>query len=97
MKILTCACCGSDVTCPQFFNGQVYGYTCIKKVCPTQKQTKVVFVAAELVSEKAVGPFVQVCVKVDGKKAFGMFSKATFAQVHTVQDGTMFVNPNAFK
>ena len=40
MAILKCFCCGADVTMPQFFNGEVYGYTCILKVNPTQKQVK---------------------------------------------------------
>lgn len=38
---LQCACCGSDITAPQFYNGQMYGYTCITKVAPKQKKNKV--------------------------------------------------------
>ena len=37
---LQCACCGSDITAPQFYNGQMYGYTCITKVAPKQKKNK---------------------------------------------------------
>ena len=39
---LQCACCGSDITAPQFYNGQMYGYTCITKVAPKQKKNKAV-------------------------------------------------------
>jgi hypothetical protein len=47
MKVIQCACCGADVTMPQFYNGLAYGYTCIKKVAPKQKQTKIVYVQAD--------------------------------------------------
>lgn len=40
MFLPTCACCNADLTCPQFFNGKVYGYTCILKVNPQQKRVK---------------------------------------------------------
>lgn len=36
-----CFCCGSELTAPQFYKGNVYGWTCIKKVSPKKKQTKV--------------------------------------------------------
>ena len=39
-KVYSCTCCGSTVTCPYFFNGGVYGYTCIKKVNPSAKKIK---------------------------------------------------------
>ncbi len=98
MKTLTCACCGSDVTCPQFFDGKVYGYTCIKKVCPTQKQVKVVYVAAEVVSVKSMGNMQDVIVVISGVKHRKLFlSNTSWLRVHTVQDGNVFVNPYAFK
>lgn len=31
LKSLSCACCGAELTKPQFFNGKVYGFTCITK------------------------------------------------------------------
>lgn len=34
-----CACCGADITAPQFYKGKAYGYTCITKVSP-QKRVK---------------------------------------------------------
>lgn len=39
-KIFTCSCCGADVTSPQFFQGKVYGWTCIKRANPAAKQVK---------------------------------------------------------
>ena len=32
MKLVSCTCCGSDVTVPYFHNDKPYGYTCITKV-----------------------------------------------------------------
>lgn len=49
MSILKCFCCGADVTMPQFFNGNAYGYTCILKVNPTQKQVKIKWFLADSV------------------------------------------------
>ena len=53
---LTCFCCGADITAPQFYKGKAYGYTCILKVNPEAKQTrlgKAAFVKGEVV--KIVG------------------------------------------
>lgn len=50
---LTCACCGADITAPQFYKGKAYGYTCILKVNPEAKQVKAgkaVFAKGELIS-----------------------------------------------
>lgn len=38
--MFNCSCCGTDVTSPYFFNGGVYGYTCIKKINPKVKRNK---------------------------------------------------------
>lgn len=46
-KVYQCACCSSDVTAPYFFEGKVYGYTCIKKVAPAAKRTKAVYDLAD--------------------------------------------------
>ena len=50
LKTLTCSCCGSDVTCPQYYQGKVYGYTCITKVAPKAKKVKTVMAVVEVVS-----------------------------------------------
>lgn len=38
--MFNCSCCGTDVTSPYFFNGGVYGWTCIKKVNSNAKKNK---------------------------------------------------------
>ena len=38
--MFNCSCCGTDVSIPYFFEGGVYGYTCIKKVNPKAKRNK---------------------------------------------------------
>jgi hypothetical protein len=38
--MFNCSCCGTDVTSPYFYNGGVYGWTCIKKVNPNAKRNK---------------------------------------------------------
>lgn len=47
MKTLYCACCGSEVTCPQFFDGKIYGYSCITKVDPSRIKSKKKFLPYE--------------------------------------------------
>lgn len=38
--MFNCSCCGTEVTSPYFFNGGVYGWTCIKKVNQNAKRNK---------------------------------------------------------
>lgn len=38
--MFNCSCCGTEVTSPYFYDGGVYGYTCIKKVNPNTKRNK---------------------------------------------------------
>lgn len=38
--MFNCSCCGTDLTSPYFYNGGVYGYTCIKKVNPSARKRK---------------------------------------------------------
>lgn len=38
--MFNCTCCGTEVNSPYFFEGGVYGYTCIKKVNPKAKRNK---------------------------------------------------------
>jgi hypothetical protein len=44
--MIRCTCCQAEITCPQFFNGKPYGYTCVKKVSG-QKRVKREYVACE--------------------------------------------------
>lgn len=45
--MIRCTCCQAEITCPQFFNGNPYGYTCIKRVDPALKRKKVVYQACD--------------------------------------------------
>lgn len=109
-KILTCTCCGAEITAPQFFNGKPYGWTCIKKVNPAAKQVKVVYVTvevsgvfaystnanitADVLTTGTFGYSPMLVIKHNGKKAYINCSGATVA---FVQDGTMFVEERAYK
>lgn len=51
MSILTCFCCGTEVTAPQFFNGKAYGWTCIKKVSDQKRvKSKLGFIKCKVLS-----------------------------------------------
>ena len=47
--MLKCFCCGSEITSPQIFDGNIYGYTCIKKVSPNYKRTRKSVFQVELI------------------------------------------------
>lgn len=68
---LVCSCCGAELTKPQFFNGRMYGYTCINKVAPKQKKSNIVMHMVALVSIKSINNTarMQVVFSVNGKKA----------------------------
>ena len=36
----TCELCGEELTCPQIYDGKIYGWSCIKKVNPNAKKAK---------------------------------------------------------
>ena len=38
--MFNCTCCGTEVTSPYFYNGGVYGYTCIKKLNTNARRNK---------------------------------------------------------
>ena len=38
--MFNCSCCGTEVNSPYFYDGGVYGWTCIKKVNPNTKRNK---------------------------------------------------------
>ena len=84
--MIRCTCCQAEITAPQFYNGNPYGYTCIKKVDPAYKRTKTVYVAVEaykVVSDADINISTRhaVNVKVGGKwkqvVAYGIFSGKT--------------------
>lgn len=71
---LRCECCGSDITAPQFYNGKMYGYTCITKVAPRQKRNS----AKDLI----VIPFEHVENNIDN---FIPFNKVTIRQSNRIK------------
>lgn len=38
--MFNCTCCGTELSSPYFYNGGVYGWTCIKKVNPNARKNK---------------------------------------------------------
>lgn len=104
-KIMTCFCCGAEITAPQFHNGKAYGWTCIKKVVPSQKQSKTKFVAVELVGVLEYRTNTDITAKAlaEGIRACGYspllviriqgkkVSMAANAMNTFVQDGTVYV------
>lgn len=66
---MTCTCCGAFITAPQFHNGKAYGWSCIKKVNPAAKQSKVKFVAVEVVKNNGVNYYggLDLVIKYDNK------------------------------
>lgn len=47
ITLIRCTCCQAELTAPQFYNGLPYGFTCIKKVDPAFKRTKIIYTAVE--------------------------------------------------
>lgn len=94
-KLVQCTCCGSEVTCPQFYNGKPYGYTCIKKVAPAQKRVKTEYVVADEFAIQQVEGFAKwdFVGRVEGFKivrTYGYSETKFFDQVY-VCDGQAFI------
>lgn len=103
MAIIRCTCCQAELTAPQFHNGYPYGYTCIKKINPEQKQTKIKYISVDAfkVVQQAGTRFV-ICVKFDGKWVqFVCYGSTTSVEDRTsstfMQDGILFVDENTLK
>lgn len=45
--ITQCACCGTDITAPQFYKGKPYGWSCVLKQDPEYKRSRAKFVYAD--------------------------------------------------
>lgn len=95
--MIRCTCCNTELTAPQFYNGHPYGMTCIKKVDPSQKLSKVEYVAVEaykLVSDPSASSRHVVNVKYQGNwkqivcysGSFETKTSSTF-----MQDGILYV------
>lgn len=91
--MIRCTCCQTELTAPQFYNGHPYGSTCIKRVDPSQKVSKVVYVACEEWKILSEGQRSVVKVKVGGKwsqvVAYGDIHGRTTTTY--MQDGVMYI------
>jgi len=98
-NIIRCTCCQAELTAPQFYNGFPYGFTCIKKVDPAQKRTKVVYVAVDSFKVVQSGQRNVVNVTVNGKSkqvvCYGDINARTTSTY--MQDGVLFVAETALK
>lgn len=65
--MLKCHCCGSEITSPQLYDGNVYGYTCIKKVSPNFKRTRKKVFQVELL---------RVDIKINMTRGYAWFKKS---------------------
>lgn len=83
---------------PQFHNGMAYGYTCIKKVAPQQKQTKVVFEEATILKQiNVANKWFDLAVKINGKQLRHLVPMSQMDKVMFMQNDKVFVNTKAFK
>ena len=91
--MIRCTCCQTELTAPQFHNGNPYGYTCIKKVDPARKKSKVVYVECEAFKVVQAGQRNIVNVKVGGKwvqiVCYGDINSQTTTTY--MQDGVLYV------
>jgi hypothetical protein len=100
--LIRCTCCQAELSAPQFYNGFPYGYTCIKKVDPTQKKSKIVYLAMEafkLVSDPSGSRHV-VNVKYQGKwQQIVCYSGSIESKTSStfMQDGVLFVAETIIK
>lgn len=91
--MIRCTCCQTELTAPQFYNGNPYGYTCIKKVDPAQKKSKIVYKACEAFKVLQSGQRNVVNVKIDGKWIQIVCYGDINAQTTTtfMQDGILYI------
>lgn len=96
---IRCTCCQALLTAPQFHNGYAYGWTCIKKVDPSFKQTKTVYVACEAFKVVQAGQRSVVNVKINGKwkqvVVYGHIESRTTSTY--MQEGVMFIAEDKVK
>lgn len=97
--MVRCTCCQAELSAPQFFNGNPYGYTCVKKVDPSQKKSKTVYVQCEAFKVIQEGQRCVVNVKLAGKwqqiVVYGDINTRTTTTV--MQDGILFVAQDKVK
>lgn len=97
--MIRCTCCQAELTAPQFYNGNPYGFTCIKKVDPTQKRNKTIYVACDSFKVIQAGQRNVVNITVGGKVkqvvCYGDIQSRTTATY--MQDGVLFIAEDKLK
>ena len=97
--LIRCTCCQAELTAPQFYNGNPYGYTCIKKVDPSYKRTKTVYVACDSFKVIQAGQRNVVSIQVGSTKktivVYGDIEGQTTSSY--MQNGILFVAESHLK
>lgn len=70
LKPVTCACCGADITAPQFYNGKAYGWSCVLKQSGSFKRTKDtgLWLQGKIIKVETENARLHVLIEVLGKK-----------------------------
>lgn len=93
ISMIRCTCCQTELKAPQFYNGNPYGYTCIKKVDPSFKKSKIIYLECEEFKVVQSGQRNVVNVKVSGKlKQVVVYGDIQTRTTGTfIQDGKMYI------
>lgn len=103
MAIIRCTCCQAELTAPQFHNGFPYGYTCIKKINPEQKQTKTKYFSVDAyhVTQQTGTRFVMQVYRNGKWVQFTCYGSTNSINDRTsltfMQEGVLFVDEKALK
>lgn len=103
MTIIRCTCCQAELMAPQFYNGNPYGYKCVRKVDPAYKQSKVKYFSVDAfkIAQQAGTRFV-LHVNYNGKwiqvVCYGSTASIQDRTSNTfMQEGVLFVAETALK
>ena len=82
---LACFCCGADITAPQWFKGNAYGYTCITKVSDQKrsKNNNIVYVKAD-----------SVVVDIENRQAIATLNGVEYVAPLKMMDGVICTPDN---
>ena len=98
--MFNCSCCGTEVTSPYFFNGGVYGWTCIKKVNPNARRnktkTKVIEIKVLRVKFGDMSTRGDALVEVDGEKKYTVAHRTYNYDTGVFSETFEFCNYNYF-
>ena len=92
--IVTCFCCGSELTAPVLINGLTYGYTCAAKVQGGKTARKNKLVPAEIIKDCVTDNGFKYAVIVrtpEGKKKVYIDSSTMQPAFSVELDGQLFI------